>query len=180
MTEYYRTHVDKKIDYLTETQLDLREALINKGAPIKESDPFRKWISRVNNMPDGSLASVYQSYLEDIANAMVDRGLIIDTSDFSKLAEEILTMTKQNLEFKFSEDISSLSDISIPIPPSIEVELNITDKLLAKTEVPNKYSFGDVLGDTIFNVTLKKPPAIEIVNRIIEKGVTNEFVTPEE
>lgn len=44
-------NLETKIDYLADTKKDIREAIINKGVDVEETDPFRSYAEKIEDIP---------------------------------------------------------------------------------------------------------------------------------
>ena len=79
MPNYTVQDLKDNLDYLAETKRQIKEALINKGQSVSNSDTFRSYVGKINNIGNSATASaddVVQGYTAYINNEVVGGNIV--------------------------------------------------------------------------------------------------------
>ena len=59
--------IDYKLDYLSETKQRIKKAIINKGVEVSDTDTFRSYADKINNISGGSSADIVEAIVDSSA-----------------------------------------------------------------------------------------------------------------
>lgn len=59
--------IDYKLDYLSETKQRIKKAIINKGVEVSNTDTFRSYADKINNISGGSSADIVEAIVDNSA-----------------------------------------------------------------------------------------------------------------
>ena len=78
--------VMRKLDYLEDTKSQIKEAIVDKGQPIEEQDPFREYVDKIKKITSGGV-KLFDSLDEMYADTKSKEGdlAVVYNNDFSDI-----------------------------------------------------------------------------------------------
>ena len=122
MSEYTPQDLLDNLNYLDETKKQIKQAIVDKGQPISDTDSFRSYVDKIETIETG-----------------------VDTSDATATAEDILKgKTAYNAEGKIEGTLIPTEDLQEQLDTQDAIIQQLQDELANKTSGDGQLSYSEL------------------------------------
>lgn len=122
MSEYTPQDLLDNLNYLDETKKQIKQAIVDKGQPISDTDSFRSYVDKIKTIETG-----------------------VDTSDATATAEDILKgKTAYNAEGKIEGTLIPTEDLQEQLDTQDAIIQQLQNELANKTSGDGQLSYSEL------------------------------------
>lgn len=135
MSEYTPQDLLDNLNYLDETKKQIKQAIVDKGQPISDTDSFRSYVDKIKTIETG-----------------------VDTSDATATAEDILKgKTAYNAEGKIEGTLIPTEDLQEQLDTQDAIIQQLQYELANKTSGDGQLSYSELfaLATSVYNTGIE-------------------------
>ena len=135
MSEYTPQDLLDNLNYLDETKKQIKQAIVDKGQPISDTDTFRSYVDKIETIETG-----------------------VDTSDATATAEDILKgKTAYNAEGKIEGTLIPTEDLQEQLDAQDAIIQQLQYELANKTSGDGQLSYSELfaLATSVYNTGIE-------------------------
>ena len=121
---------EDKIDYLDETKTDIREAIINKGVDVSETEPFRSYAEKIGDIEGGEVHNQDKTITEN-GTYTYDEGytglgeVVVEVPSEEPVLETLNVV--ENGTYMPSGNVDGYDEVIVNVPETTLGELSVTE-----------------------------------------------------